>query len=300
MLTHLAALVALAFPVDLSALSPERSAWPVDRAGARLCLGHADGDVLAVAIVTYGRRPGRSAWGHTSLRFLACEDQQLIDEEYEYYRMDGSISRWFRSQYPGEAWTEDDAYLSAQYGKLVLVRNSRPVDGGFYGVELEKNREIIEAWMPWSPEIRSALWADLRARHDAQIETFRRGEVFEMLRYEPMGTNCTLHVREALRRAEGWDGTVYPIANLRRIKERTDVLFVVYPSPYVLRRLTTQAGVAGDIDHLPRPLLRLPLGEAQEQVVESALVDARSVVVDELWRTQDAPPNHDGAPAPVP
>ena len=56
---------------------------PVARAGAGRCTSRPDGAVLGTAIVVYGRKAGISAWGHASVRFLACEGGRLVDEEVE-------------------------------------------------------------------------------------------------------------------------------------------------------------------------------------------------------------------------
>lgn len=274
--------------LDLSALDPGASDYPVARLGAALCgPGRAaDGDVLAVAIVTYGRRPGRSAWGHTSLRFLACEAGLLQDVEYEYYRMDASIERWFRATHPTEAWTIDAPYLHRQHGQLVVVRNERPADGGFYAAELDKNREVIEAWMPWSADVRRTLYQELDHRHHAQLARLRAGADLDGLRYEPMGTNCTLHVRQALAVAEGRPhelaGSVFPMRTLRWLEEQPDVRLVLHPSDHVLRSVLRESGVPREVDRIPHGILRRRLSPARGAVVEDGLPEAVPVVVEWL------------------
>ena len=271
--------------LDLSALDPGASDYPVARLGAHLCGPSAapDGSVLAVAIVTYGRRPGRSAWGHTSLRFLACEDGLLRDVEYEYYRMDASIERWFRAGYGDEAWTADASYLARQHGQLVVVRNERPADGGFYAVELAKNREVIEAWMPWSEPVRAQVYAELEDRHAAQLETLRARTDLDGLRYEPMGTNCTLHIREALAVAAGQPdtlaGSVFPMRNLRALEARPDVTLVLHPSPHVLRQVLDDDHLPSHVDTVPHGLMRRGLHRRGRAVVADTLPAATPVVV---------------------
>ena len=278
--------------VDLSAWDPAASDYPVARLGLRLCHGHEDGDVLATAIVTYGRRPGRSLWGHTSMRFLACEGQQLMDVELEYYRMDASIERWLGTQYPDEPWAHDP-HLRQSYGKLVLVRNERPADGGFYADELHKNRELIEAWMPWDPHTQAVIYRTLIDRYDQQIERLRRREPLTGHDYKPMGTNCTLHVREALGMAAGqpgsWVGSVFPIETLRIVVEEPGVELVLHPSPSALRHLVVGDAVLKETDRLPTHIWRRRLGRRPRAVVDSALPAAVPVAVQRLLETEDAP-----------
>jgi len=278
--------------VDLSAWDPRESGYPVARLGAALCLGHDDGDVLATAIVTYGRRPGRSAWGHTSLRFLACESQQLVDVELEYYRMDPSIERWFGKRFRDEAWVRDESYLRQQHGKLVLVRNERPADGGFYATELVKNREVIEAWMPWDADVQRAVYRTFVDRHALQIDTLRKKVPLVGHDYAPMGTNCTLHVREALGIAAGhpgeWIGSVFPVANLQMLREADGVRLVLHPSPHAARRIVEDGQLATSTDHLPTPIWRRGLDSQSREVVESALADAVPVIVKWLLESEDA------------
>jgi len=290
LVTGLAAEVTAA--VDLSAWDPAASDYPVARLGAALCLGHPDGHALATAIVTYGRRPGRSAWGHTSLRFLACEGQQLVDVELEYYRLDASIERWFALNYTDEAWAHDDAFLGEMHGKLVLVRNDRPVDGGFYAAEIHKNREVVEAWMPWEPEVQRVVYRTFTDRHARQIDTLRRGAPLDGHDYAPMGTNCTLHVREALGIAGGhsgeWVGSVFPIANLRMLEDTPGVDFVLHPSPSAMRRLAGREEVAVDTRRIPTHIWRRGLAKRKRTVVEDSLPDAVPVIVRRLLESSDA------------
>jgi len=280
--------------VDLSAVDPVRSNHPVSRLGAPLCGpgGAEDGRVLAVAVMTYGRRPGRSAWGHTSLRFLACEAGLLRDLEYEYYRMDASIERWFRAAYPGEAWTEDHAYLRSQHGQLVLVRNERPADGGFFAVELARNRKIVGAWMPWSEAVRTALYGELDARHHAQLDRLQRGLPLDGKRYRPMGTNCTLHIREAIAVAEGAPGTlrgsVFPMRNLKWLVSQPGVRLVLHPPRRALPQLLGPArhplpgegGAVGGERGAPR--------NGSEDHLDSALSTSSPVIVQWLLEAQAA------------
>jgi len=280
--------------LDMSAVDPFSSGYPVSERGAQLCGPGAaeDGTVLAVAIVTYGRRPGRSTWGHSSLRFISCEAGLLRDVEYEYYRMDASIERWLRALYGREAWTGDEAYLRAQHGQLVVVRNERPADGGFFAAELNKNREIIEAWMPWSDTIRTQLYASLEERYASQLRSLRGLQDLDGYRYEAMGTNCTLHVREALAYATGGTerlvGSVFPMRNLTWLEGQEGVRFVMHPSPDVLRRELDGKDLPRAVSELPRGILRRRLSPRQEAVVARSLPGATSVIIEWLLESEEA------------
>ena len=271
--------------LDYSALDPAASGYPVAREGRVLCGvdGAPDGAVLAAAIVTYGRRPGRSTWGHTSLRFLACEGGILRDVEYEYYRMDDSIERFFQRVHVGEEWTTDHAFLKRQYGQLVVVRNDRPADGGYYAVELGKNREVVEAWMPWSAELRQRLLATLDRRYTAQIARLATRTDLKGPRYEPMGINCTLHIREALaaekESEDGLVGSVFPFQNLQDLEARADVGLVLHPSTHVLRREIHDGTLPRVVSAIPKGLWRRRMSPSQSEQVNAALPAATPVVV---------------------
>ena len=271
--------------LDYSALDPATSGYPVARDGHGLCgsEGARDGTVLAAAIVTYGRRPGRSTWGHTSLRFLACDEGLLRDVEYEYYRMDDSIERFFVRVHAGEAWTTDQAFLRRQYGQLMVVRNERPVDGGFYAVELAKNREVVEAWMPWSAELRQRLLATLDTRYAEQVALLAARTDLDGLRYAPMGMNCTRHIREALAAENGapggLEGSVFPIRNLRALEARSDVRFVLHPSTHVLRQEMRDGVLPRTTSTIPKGLWRRRMSQTQTELVTAALSQETPVVL---------------------
>lgn len=278
--------------VDYSALDPEASGYPVAHHGRSLCgyAGADDGVVLAAAIITYGRRPGPSAWGHTSLRFLACEDGLLRDVEYEYYRMGGATQDWFRDVFPDAAWTADRAYLRRQRDRLVILRNERPVDGGFFARDLRKNREIIEAWMPWSPALRQQLYTDLDARYSDQIDQMSARTDLNGPRYAWWRSNCTLHIREALAAEAGGEvpvaGSVFPMRNLTALEARDDVRFVVHPSPHTLGPDLVDGTLSETLDVIPRGLFRRSGDTTGHELVQEALPEAVPVVVE--WLLEDA------------
>jgi len=274
--------------VDYSAIDPGASDYPVSRLGRPLCGdgGAPDGSVLAAAIITYGRRPGRSAWGHTSLRFLACEEGLLRDVEYEYYRMGSDVVAWFLGADVERGWTGDRGYLRAQGGRLVLLRNERPADGGTFARELRKNREVIEAWMPWSAELRERLYTMMEIRYADQRALLVARRDLTAPDYAAMRLNCTLHIREALA-AEAkaqlpYLGSVYPMRNLTSLQERGDVRFVLHPSPHVVRAALKQGSLPEAVDVIPRPLFRRRSTPSQRESIEGRLSGATPVVVEWL------------------
>jgi hypothetical protein len=276
--------------LDLSALEPATAGYPVARDGGTLCVdGKHDDNALAVAIVIYGRRPGRSAWGHASLRFLACEDRQLRDVEFEYYRLDATTHEWFAERYPDEPWHGDRTYMRRQRNQLIVLRNDRPVDGGWYAVELAKNREITEAWMPWDPALITALLRAQDRRHEEQLRRLRAREDLGWIEYEAMGDNCTFHIREALAAAAGEPegalrGSVYPMELLRMLEEADGVRFVVHPGAHALRRQRREGQVrTGAATRLFRPVKRLPVRKSvRERLAREAAAGAGSAVVELL------------------
>ncbi len=276
--------------LDLSALDPAVAGHVVARDGAALCAdGQRDGQTLAAAVVIYGRRPGRSGWGHASLRFLACADRALRDVEFEYYRLDATTADWFAQRYPDEDWHRDRSALRAQRGQMLVLRNERPVDGGWYRTELLKNREITEAWMPWSPALMGRLLAEQDARHEDQLARLRAGQPLDWIRYAAMGDNCTFHIREALAAAAGappgsLDGSVYPMTLLRRLEATPGVRLVVHPGAHALRRQARRGRVeSGAPPPLYRPATRLPVRpRVRAALAARAAEGARSVIVDML------------------
>lgn len=233
--------------LDLASLASQHD--PVARDGAALCAdGSHDGEVLGTAVVVYGRRPGPSAWGHISLRFLACEGDRLRDVEFEATRLDSAAVAWFRRLHPGEGWYEAPGFRRRQRDRLVLFRNEDPVDRGVFAAELRKNREVHEAWMPWPAEAAAESLAALDAAYEHQLAQLRAGEPVDRPRYRAMSVNCTMPVREAWARAEGRDptgtppGSPYPLAWLRQLERDPEVLLVVHPSAHVLASIQEEQG----------------------------------------------------------
>lgn len=245
---------ALAAVLDLSALDPAAAGHPVARDGAALCAGPAPDGVIAVAAVIYGRSTGRSAWGHASVRALSCAGGALVDREYEAYRSDPAIHRYWSEAFPDEPWAHDAAYLRRQAGKLVLLRNERPVDGGFYARELARDREITELWLPLDPATAAALIGGLDAAYAAQLEALRARAPLVAEAYHAMGTNCTAPPREALAAALGAPGerrgSVYPMRLIAELAAVPGVELTVHPSSATLAAAEALGG--------PRPGLLVP------------------------------------------
>jgi hypothetical protein len=255
-----------AWTLDLSSQPLAAEARPVARAGAGRCAGVADGTVLGTAIVVYGRKAGISAWGHASVRFLACEGGVLVDEEVEVYRFTRRTWHKLPERHPGEAFAHDRGTLRENRGRLYLRVVQDPVDNGEYARELERNREIHELWLPLSPAEARALREDFGARVRAQLDAFRGGEPIPEGRYVGMGRNCTVPVRNARAVLEGGTGEapgVYPLRILAELEAAPGVVRVLHPSPHAFRRALEAAGgreafvaaLPGEVER-PRPLIR--------------------------------------------
>lgn len=256
--------------LDLGSQGLAAARRPVAQAGQGRCVAEADGTVVGTAIVVYGRKAGFSAWGHASVRFLACESGALVDEEVEVYRFSQRTQDRLSSRHPGADFAEDAATLRRNRGRLYLRIVPDPVDDGHYARELERNREIHELWLPLEPDVAAALRADLHAREAAQLAAFERGEPIPEGRYVGMGRNCTVPVRDARAALRGDLGGaapgVYPFRILADLETHPGVVRVLHPSGHALRQAIREAGGrAGFVAALPgemprpRPLLRRSL-----------------------------------------
>lgn len=252
--------------LDLSSQPLAAEAQPVARAGARRCARVADGAVLGTAIVVYGRKAGLSAWGHASVRFLACEGGALVDEEVELYRFTRRTFDKLPQRHPGAAFAADRRTLRTNRGRLYLRVVPDPVDSGQYARELARNREIHELWLPLEPAAARALRADFHGRVAAQTRAFAAGEPIPEGRYVGMGRNCTVPVRNARAVLEGTTGEapgVYPLRILSDLEAHPGVVRVLHPSAHAFRRALEAAGgqqafvadLPGSMPR-PRPLLR--------------------------------------------
>ncbi len=290
MVLLLAALdVSLATPwvVDGTSLGPVRGAEPVRTSvhcppppeGGPELRGRAL-RTLGVAAVAYSKKQGTMTWGHASLRILHCLDDELFDAEYEAYRLSGWNERQLRDEHEGEAFAES-ASLTEQRGRLVLFRNDRPVDGGWYATEQASNREIYEVWLDLRDDELDEVTLAIHRRYADQLERLRRGEDLARGYVAWTPRNCTT-VFEALpeRLRDDTGHPVTPFAWVRRLEDGGWVKGrVLYPSHHLVRRWK------GDLPstsrrlhpvfrrprHLPLPLVgrlhRTVLGE------EPAIVD---------------------------
>jgi len=250
--------------LDLSSQVP--SALPVSTRARGACVGQVD-DVHAVAIVIYGRQRGRSAWGHISLRFLACVNEVFRDVEYESTVVDGTLIDWYAEAFPEETWYLEPDFLDRQADRLVWFRNESPVDSGLYRDELDKNREVTELWMPWHGAPALALMNDFDAAYEAQLVDLRSARRIDRPRYRALSVNCTVPVRDAAR-ALGVPGedpdSIFPMVWLRRLADHPELSVVVHPSPGMLYRIQKQTGDlkaawSGAPTEVYRPFLRYRL-----------------------------------------
>ncbi len=242
---------------------------PVARDGDLLCAGgDRDGTVLAAAVVVYGRHHGASAWGHISLRFLACADGALRDVEYEATRLDGAAVAWFARLYPDERWYRAPGFRRLQRDRLILFRNEAPVDRGVYAAELDKNRAIHEAWMDWPVAAMTEALAALDAAHADQMVQLRAGQPVDRPRYRALRANCTAPVRAVQQAATGTAlHSPTPMGWLRRLERDPTVRLAVHPSAHVLARIQAEEGDLKRVrSGMPtrsfRPLLRRRMDNA--------------------------------------
>ena len=264
------AAAALAGPPRLDLSSQVPSTQPVATRSAGACAGRED-DVYAVAIVIYGRQRGRSAWGHISVRFLACVAGAFRDVEYEATVVDDTLIDWYAAAFPDEEWYFALDFLDRHADRLVWFRNEGPVDTGLYRDELDKNREITELWMPgWSGPAARALMADFDTAYDAQLADLRAGRTLDRPEYKALSDNCTLPIRAAADAlglpTEGGPDSVFPMVWLRQLADHPEVAVVVHPSPGMLQHIQRQTGdlkaaYPGAPTMVYRPLFRRSLHE---------------------------------------
>ncbi|MEO0604227.1 MAG: hypothetical protein AAF211_22520 [Myxococcota bacterium] len=191
---------------------------------------------LGVAVVAYSKKQGTMTWGHASLRVVHCLDEELVDAEYEAYRLSGWNERQLRDEHRGEGFA-DGPWLTEQRGGLVLFRNPDPVDGGWYAEAQAANREIYEVWLDLSPAELDEVTLAIEARYAAQLSDLRAFEPVGR-RYVAWGDNCT-SVFEALpARLRGDTGApITPFALVRRLEAGGWVRgAVLYPSHHLVRR----------------------------------------------------------------
>lgn len=269
--------------LDVSAWVPTAS--PVALTAGGLCEDRED-DVLGVAVVVYGRRRGRSRWGHISLRFLACTDGLLRDVEFEASRMDRTTPDWFAAAFPDEGWYESADFERIQRDRLVLFRNDDPVDSGAYYDQLTRNRDVVELWMPWHGAPAAEALAELDAHYDAQVAALRAEQPISRPRYRALACNCThpvLQTAEMVSAGGRWPDSLFPLAWQRRLVSDPDVDVVVHPSSHLLARIEqTQGDLKGAWSGapvwVPAPWVRGSLNDAQLEAYRARIFDTAESV----------------------
>lgn len=248
---------------------PEDAAWPEDASGER-AVG-APWRVLGAAVLIYSKKSGISSWGHTSWRFLACREHELVDLEFEYYAFSRESQEGMPELFPDRSFATDAAYLRSQRGRLFLFRNEGSSDFGYLGEALAENREIYELWLDLPDEELVELFSAVNRRYAEQLARMDRREPLPQP-YQALGRNCTTGLQLHLGGVRGI-GRVFPFAYLRHLWEEAPGmpgirLAVFYPSHHALQRLTelhggVEAGVAalsaGQVSVEPmHPVFRRP------------------------------------------
>lgn len=235
---------AATWQVDGSSLQVRRGEWPVRAAIACPAVGT---ETLGVAVVVYSRKQGTMAWGHVSLRTVACVEGALEDREFETY----ALSRWnlrsFREEHAGEAFLEGE-FLDRQRGALVLFRNLDPVDRGWFADAEDENREIYELWLDLPPEELERVRATAEQWYATQTGRLRAGDPLPE-RYRALSTNCTTVLARTLPYA---DPPAMPFAWLRMLEERARMR-VLHPSRHLV---LLWDGALPDEVARPRPVFR--------------------------------------------
>ena len=252
--------------LDLSSQPLAAAARPVAVAAAGRCADSDDGEVLGTAIVVYGRKAGISAWGHASVRFIACVSGRLLDEEIEAYRFSKRTFARLPERHPDALFATDPTTLRRNRGRIYLRVVPDPVDDAHYARELARNREIHELWLPLPPDTARRLRTDLHTRVATQHSAFLSGQPIPEGRYFSMGRNCTVPVRRARAALDGAAGEapgVYPFRILADLEAHPGVIHVLHPSEHALHVALDAAGsreaLAARLHEpmeRPRPILR--------------------------------------------
>ncbi len=189
---------------------------------------------LGVAAVIYSRKQATMAWGHASLRATYCLGDEVVDVEYESYRLSAWNEAQLRHEHAGEAFLEGD-WIRGQRGALVLFRNRDPVDGGWFADAQRHNREIYELWLDLDQAELDRIVLEADAAYEAQRERLRARQDLPM-RYRALSTNCTWVLQRWLPDAltDGEDPHL-PFAWLRAL-EPSAARQVLHPSVHLVRR----------------------------------------------------------------
>ena len=189
---------------------------------------------LGVAVVAYSKKQGNMTWGHGSLRAVFCLDDELVDAEYEVYRLSGWNEGLLREEHEGEAFAQSE-WLETQRGAKVLFRNLDTVDSGWYALSQASNREIYEVWLDLE---QGELDAVVTRAETAWIEQRERLRANQPLpeRYHPIRRNCT-EVYGFLPSGLVPGAPFTPFAWVRRLlAEGRDLDRVMYPSHHFVNR----------------------------------------------------------------
>ena len=237
----LASAVAATWTVDGTSLQEHYGRRPVQAAldcreapsGAEPQLNGAPLTTLGVAVVAYSKKQGTMTWGHASLRAVYCLGDQLVDAEYEVYRLSGWNEGQLRDEHEGEPFAES-SWLKSQRGAKVLFRNRGPVDQGWYAEAQARNREIYEVWLDLpQAELDQVVIRAERAWSD-QLERLRAHQDLPE-RYRPIANNCTAVFRDFLPPALVEGSPFTPFAFVRRLAPEARAL-VMYPSHHLINR----------------------------------------------------------------
>jgi hypothetical protein len=267
-----AALAAPEYRVDLSSTVATHEILPMRANARRLCLHH-EGPVGAAAVF-YSKAGGFSSWGHASIRMLVCEDRWLHDLEYEAYRFGPAARERLAEMYEERpSFLDDEDYLRSQRASMIFYRNEEVLDRGYYAEAQGRNREVYELWLDLDPPSLQALYGGLEKRVQAQHASLEAREDLRP-RYQPVGHNCTWHLREELPSVVPGAAVghrVFPHA-IQRDLWRNDVVdfAVFYPSHAVVRRWDRRGEWPERVGRL-RPVLRgsRVLPEGLEQVLRA-------------------------------
>lgn len=242
-------MVPILWTVDTSSFDAALGTWPVH---STVRCPEAPPDelhVLGVAVVVYSRKQATMAWGHASLRTLACVGGQVVDREYETYRLSAWNEAQLRREHAGEPFLEGD-WLRTQRGALVLFRNEDPVDQAWYAHAQRRNREIYELWLDVPQEELDAVVRAAEAWHADQLVRMRAGTPLDE-RYLPWSRNCTTVLQRLVPPALQ-PGSALPFAWLRALEAGAERR-VLYPSAHLLRRWSDAPPAETP---RPRPLFR--------------------------------------------
>ncbi|MBX2797067.1 MAG: hypothetical protein KTR31_05350 [Myxococcales bacterium] len=250
-----AALAGATWEVDATSLHLHRGTAPV--ATFAPCDADAPEDeaprTLGVALVAYSKKQGTMSWGHASLRVVSCSGPELVDLEYETYRLSGWNEEQLRSEHRGEVFTRGD-WLSSQRGALVLFRNRDPVDAGWYGDAQARNREIYEVWLDLSQEDLDAVAQRADAAYAEQLSRLRAGQDLPQ-RYDVVRRNCTWVLSSFLPQELVRGAPITPFAWVRRLPPDVVRARVLHPSHHLVNRWD---GSLLGVTERVRPVFRRP------------------------------------------